>query len=373
MLSSLRSRRSAVTFDLGAAGIRAYQVQQRGGRLRLCDSLDLERATAAADNESPAAPELDTAQLSRLIGQGNFAGDDVTLVVSAPEAQFLPLRLPEQALLQPPDRIEQALKFEVARESRCSADNLELRYWKLPPGHSQKANVMVVVLPSKTTLDWWDGLASRRLNLRRIDVSPCALVRLARQLWTPANTDLWGVLDLGLRHSTLTTVLGTIPTYIRSLTGSAHEWTQRLASAFEVSYAVAEQLKREHGVNSTPAGLRSTGTAGAALRACDLASALSGVLRDALQTLSQEINRCFAYVLQSYPDCNVRRLVLTGGGAALRGLGPLLEKELEVPVCVLSAGEAATSPPWERPLPTPRLDPRAAAAVGAALLDLEAA
>lgn len=374
MVSWLQTRQSGITFDVGAAGIRAYQFRAerwRDHNVRLCDGLQVDR-TPAGDDEQLSAPTVDPGQLSRLIGQARFSGREVTLVLSSPEVQFAPMRLPEQVLSQPPARIEQALRWEVAQESRSNPDELEVRHWTLPQARGQQANVMAVTMPAKTALGWCDDLAAQGLELRRIDVSPCALVRLARQMWTPDEHDLWGVLDLGLRHTTLTVVAGATPVYIRSITGSAHEWTRQVAAAFEVAYPVAEQLKRTHGIQPDLRGSTGGTTGRELLHSEDLTTALSGILREPLHRLAREIGRCFSYTMQGYPDHAAKRLFLAGGGAELTGLTGLLERELDLSVAALAA-TAATAPAWNEPLPDIRFDSRAAVAVGAALLDLEAA
>lgn len=384
MVTWLRPRRSAISFDVGAAGVRAYQLRLRGQRATLCDALQLERdaalvaaatppetAPAANTSAAPPAVETDPAQLGRLIGQAHFEGREICLVLSPPDVQFFPMRLPEQALSQAPERVEQALRWEVAQDSRHSADNLEVRYWKLPHARGQQANVMAVVMPTELALRWYDQLHEQGLTLRRIDVSPCALVRLARCVWTPAAGDVWGVLDLGLRHATLTVVVGTVPTYVRSLSVSPCQWTQKLVDAFEVSFATAEQLKRQQVVELSDRGVRGTPAGRNLVDVADLAGAFSGVLRDSLRTLALEVGRCLSYVLQSFPDAGAKRLFLAGGGAGLGGLTAVLENELGISVNTLAAGDTPGAPQWERPLSGVRAEPRGAAALGAALLDLE--
>lgn len=398
MFAGLRGKRSAITFDVGAAGIRACQLRGRTAP-RVQDTLQIDRMPAVLTGQ-PSAAALDSEQLSRLVGQGRFDGQDVALVVSPPEVQFFPLRLPEAALAQRPERIEQALRFEVAQESRRAADELEVRYWPLPSSLVRDANVMAVVLASATALEWCRRLAACGLRLRRIDASPCALVRVARRQWTPGDADLWGVLDLGLRHATLTVGVGATPVYIRSLSVASHDWTRQLAAAFEIALPVAEQLKCTHGVSRTERGHRAGRAGGDPLNAADLPSVVSSVLRDSLQTLAQEITRCFAYMLQSCPELSVKRLILAGGGARLRGLPGILEAAVGIPVRRLAdetdfpsaAGaapaaqgaaaapgspqaadeeRAAAAPPWEHPLPNVRMEPRIAAALGGAMLDWE--
>jgi Tfp pilus assembly PilM family ATPase len=383
---TMRSKSSAITFDVGAAGIRACQLRRRNGRLQLCDRLGHELA-APAESVEPSLPALDNAQLERLIARGNFQGRDIALVLSPPEAQFYPMRLPPALLAQPRERIEQALKCEVAQESRQSAE-LEVRFWPLPAGRSQQPNVMAAVTPGETAAQWCELAERCRLHLRRIDVSPCALVALARRTAAPAVGEIWGVLDLGLRHSVLTVVIGAVPAYVRALSVSTYDWTCQLAQAFEVDHAVAEQLKREHGVGTPASALlspaaqpggrphgaaRDATAAGTLLNAADLPTAVSTVLRHSLRTLAHEVGRCFSYVLQSYPDLALSRLFLAGGGAASRGLAATLQAALDVPVKVIASdpactGAAADEPGSDAAASAP---PAFAAAIGGALLDLE--
>jgi type IV pilus assembly protein PilM len=362
MVIALRKRRSAVTLDLGSGGTRVCQLAAGRG-----DLLRLEQLPH--DDDTLAVSDVSAGQFRRWLGQGRFCGDHVSLVLSPPEVHFFPLRLPAQALQQPAERVEQALKWEVAQQSRSSPDQFELRYWTLPEGRGPSANVMAVVLPTPAAQRLCDQVERDGLSLRRVDVAPCALVRLARRLWTPAEHDVWGVLDLGLRQATLTVVVGTTPTYVRPVSVSAHQWTQRIASTFDVAYPVAEQIKREHGVG-THAGADET-PAPPDAQGEDLARVCGAVLRDDLRALAQECARCFAYVLQGYPDHEPRQLFLAGGGGRLNGLPEALSQSLDMPVRPLdNRGTEGLS--WAEPLTEVRVEPQTALVVGAALLDLEA-
>jgi hypothetical protein len=413
MFSRFGWRNSAITFDVGAAGIRAYQVTARGSYLTRRDSLRLEllpahgqtatssppahgtRSGSGQDDASrmlalpagppeQAVPPPDYARLTRLVGQGNFTGNEIGLVLSAPEVRFCALRLPKNALAQPAQRIRQALAWEVAREMRTDPSALEVRYWPLPPGHHQGLNVMAVALPIEQALAWHERLARERLHLRRIEVSPCALVHLATRMWTPAPNELWGVLDLGFRRTTLTVVLGRVPAYIRSLSVSSDLWTRRVAAGFEVAHAGAERIKRMHGIQPGERGIRPAQRDQTLLGARDTPSVIFGLVREPLDNLTSQINRCFSYVLQNFSDVSASRLLLAGGGANLRGLAEYLELQLDVAVALLAtevetadgtpgSARAVELPPWERPLPNGTIRPETAAAAGGALLDLEEA
>lgn len=369
MLGRHGNRRSAVTFDFGAAGIRAHQFRARGSRISLWDALelDLPRGDGADSNESPV---VDIARLARLVEQGRFLGRDVALILSPPDVQFSALHLPEQVLTQEPVRIQQALKCEVSRDMRLDPTNLEVRYWRLPPGHYQGLNVMAIAISVEQVTRWFDECGRHRLNLRRIDVSPQALVGLARRMWTPSSTDLWGILDLGFRRTTFTAVVGEVPTYVRCLSASVDDLTRRLSAGLDVSHAVADRLRREYGILPDSRGVRDISAGWQSVRPEDLPRVLFGLLRGTLGDLVEEINKCFSYVLKSFPDLRTGRLFLAGGGANLKGLPEFLEIHVGLPVALLAAETEAETAQWQNPLPDVRFRPEAAASVGGALLDM---
>jgi len=371
MLAHIGSRNSAITFDVGTAGVRAFQLNARGHNLVGRDLLNLELPPAQPSPDSTEfAPEY--GRIARLVGQGNFTGCDVGLVLSPPDVRFCSLKLPKKALAQPEKRLREALAWEVAREMRADAHELEVRHWQLPEGHRQGTNVMAVALPIERALTWHQLVERGGARLRRIDVSPCTLAHLGGRIWTPENNDLWGILDLGYRATTLTVVLGRTPTYIRSLTASSAQWTRRLAESYELSLEEAEQVKRSHGIRAGQRGLRAPEPDQALLDADDIPAITFGLLRERLDQLVRDVNLCFSYVMQNYADVNASRLLLTGGGANMPGLAGFLELQLGLPTEPLASNAGAESTAWERPLPGTNVTPESAAAVGGALLDVDA-
>ena len=372
MLNRFRHRRSAVTFDVGAAGVRAHQVCGRGSQVALCDALALELPQPDdADGKKP--PAVDIARIARIVEQGRFLGRDVALMLSPPDVQVSTLRLPEKVLRLDPDRVQQALKVEVSRDTRLAPADLEVRYWPLPPGHYQGLNLMAVALPVALATQWFEQCRQHRLHLRRIDIAPRAQVQLARRMWTPDEKELWGILDLGVRRATFTAVVGDVPTYVRCLPASVEGWNRRLAEGLDVAPAVADRLKRQYGILPQVRGARETASGWQSMRPEDLPCVLFGLLRGALDDLVGEINKCFAYVLKSFPDLKSGRLLLAGGGANLGGLTDFLAAQLGLPVTRLTTETDADLSAWQDPLPALRFRPEAATSVGGALLDLEAA
>jgi len=405
-------------FDLGTAGIRACQLQTVRGRVRVCDTLHVDlpapgpvgtdaaapgaaspRPAPGADSRSgsPAAcgptpgvgeDNLLGERLARLIGQGSFSGQNVGVVLSSAQVQFHALRVPEAALHQSGETLQQALRWEVARETRTEPQELQVRHWPLACGRSQAPNVVAVALPNQRAEAWINRLRPWGLRLTRLDVAPCAHVRLASLLWPPAPHDLWCVLDLGRRYGTLTVALGNVPAYIRSIQTCTEHWEQIVSDALDVPLALADHLLRTCGIKPRNRDSRvlpdrpiaaaepSHDEGSPALRAPagslpetdELPGVLFGVLGEMLTLLTRDVERCLSYALQSFPESSATRVVLAGGGARLQGLTHYMESVLSLPCTVLRSGATGCHPDG-----VPPFEPDSAAAVGGALLDLEQA
>ncbi len=386
MRSGLWPRKSAIAFDAGASGVRVVQFRRPcGGRLH-AESLAVD-AAPSADASRAAKPDgreptsVDAPLLAHLIEQGDFDGRAVELIAGPPDVSFLPLRVAEATLAQPADVVEQALRWEVAQQSRLAAEDVEVRYWRLPPQAPSQWNIMAVAMPTARIVEWWERLREVGLSLERVEVAPCALARAAQVGWSPAADELWGVLDLGQRHSTLALVIGQAPVYVRALTPCASTATRRIASELQIGEREAARVM--HG-DAAPLG------------ACDSGGALSQLLHNAIaptvRQLCKEVERCFAYIADSLAAAprtaraTVRgaaklptppgesepaapRLFVAGGGACLPGLHDALLHELGFACCVLGADPTSErAADWGV-----RLEPRAAAVLGGALLNLEGA
>lgn len=385
MFDRLRTRQSAITFDVGATGVRACQLLSRSAAFALRDYLAIDFPPAAPDpnpeDSTRTAPQdrivpTDAARLARVASQGSFQGRDVAVLLAPPEIRFHTLRVPDNILKQPSDRVQQALAFEVSREARCEPSELEVRHWPLPPGHQQGLNVMAISLSTRRALEWVAAFEAQNLTLKRLDAMPCALVRFALQndgaIATPTGTDegvaakdVWAVLECGFRQTTLTVVIGDQPAYIRCLPVSTDQWTRRIADAFDLPYAEADELKCRHGISLEGGGGDLSSADLSTMNDDDLPAVVFSILREPLDALVREIDLCVSYVMRSYPDLNVRRLVLAGGGAALRGMDEYLSLHLGVPVTHINAAISGS--------PAHRAGLAGAAAMGGAMLDLESA
>lgn len=357
----LRPRTSAIVFDPGSTALRACQVARRGRAFDVAEwfAVPLDPPDPTAATPATPAPAFDPLRLARLVRQGRFRGTDVALVLSPPMIAFHPLKAPSEVLRLPVEQAQQALAWEIARDTRTEAEALEVRFWPLPAGHSEGLNVMAVSISSEVVRGWAAQFAACDLNLRRVEAAPCAQARAATCHGSPDAGEVWAIADFGLRRTVVTTLLGETPVYVRVLPLCSYDWTRRIAARFDVSIEDAEALKRRFGLTppEDDSGACST----------DVVQAIHTALREDLDLLTRELLLCFKYVLESYPSAAAGRIFLTGGGGALRGLDEFLAANTGLAAEPLTLAGSVGGPPWSGAAT------EAAGAVGAGLLALEAA
>lgn len=309
----LARRRSAVVVDAGATGLRAAQCEVVRRRVRLRDVLRHRWSASPADESGAALP---LCRIARAPLQGDFAGDAVTLLLSPPTVQFHALSVPDAVLQQPPDRLHDALRLEVSREARVEPGDIEVRHWLLPSGHRQRMNVMAISIPAALVRGWVDSLAEQAVCLRGVLPLPCAHVRAVCTRFAPAARELWGLLDLGAARSTFTAVIGATPCYVRNLSAATQAWRQRLASALDVDAERAGDLLFQYGLSEAHAQREAE---------YELRRVLADLLRDPLNDMVRDLERCFAYLLQSYGELEAGRIFVAGGGALVPGVCEFIE------------------------------------------------
>ncbi|MBN2447268.1 MAG: pilus assembly protein PilM [Phycisphaerae bacterium] len=347
-------------FDVGAAGIRLCQVKGRGAQITISDSLQIDlhpREERGEDTECSA----DVGRLVSLVMQGRFTGNRVGLILSPPDAYFHALRVPQSVLGCPPNQIRDALAWEIARETRTEAGDLEVRYWPLPTGHREGLNVMAVALPTERARTWVREFAEHHFDLRHLDVSPRALARAVLWQRKIGPEEIWAIVDIGLRRAAITVLMGDTPIYIRTTPIASDDWTRRLKQGFDVPYGEAEELKRSTAIAACGRGAHPAVSDDMSVDPGEVSTVVFGLLRESLDNLVREINMCISYALESYPDRVAGQIYLAGGGSQLGGLADYLALQLGLDTVSIRVAPNDTDVRAE-----------AAAAIGAAILDLEA-
>lgn len=324
MLAALAiSRRSTpIGIDIGAAGIRAVQLEPRSDGYALVRSATLERRL---DHEASADTGDFGQRLRHCLLQGEFRGKQCVTAMQPQSVQFHALELPPAG----PQDMERLVHFEIERLLGTPEAPIETRYWLLPPTKVAAPTALGVSVARNAVEQSLAGFDHAGLHCLAMDASAAALARFGALLQPRSADHVWGLLDLGQRQTRLILCLGDVPVLIRTVGPGGDDWTTRIANALGISPATADIHKRDHGIVALPRPERDTDPTA---KDVELASVLTGILRTDLLQLAAEIKRSYEYVLSCYPNRRAADLVLVGGGAITPNLDAFLLRNLGITV-----------------------------------------
>ncbi len=308
-LRALRRRRRWFAVDVGSSAVKIAEVTDRGGRIEVVRTGALPVPAGAMEN----GIVRETAALAHAIR--TFAGPDdgarppVVAAVPGRGVIIKRLELPGQT----GETLDDVIEFEAMDAVPEDLGNVNLDYHVLGPSEDGSGLAVLLVAARKSVVASHVRLLENAgLTPAIVDVDHFALARLCDDLSSGRETpSAW--IHVGSRSTTIHLPATDGPGYTTDLPVGGEQLTEGLAEKLRVPRDQAETIKR---------GGPDAVTEGALLDSlCD--------------SLTAQIGRGFNLFAPPGDGTAARRIILSGGSAALTGLGPSLARALdaEVRVC----------------------------------------
>ncbi len=249
------------------------------------------------------------------------------VVVSIPESLVYTKVMSFPVMSSP--ELATAIRWEAEQVIPYPIDKLELSWVVMykPKNNlsTEKMRVLVVAVPSKISSAYVNFMDLLGLEVVRVENETVSLVRsmlIARKI---SGVSL--VVDLGFSNTKMVVAdTNQIYTnYLSSLGGMA--FTRIIAESFKLAVGQAEEYKRAYGLDKT-----------------QFEGKLFTAVEPVLSGLVGDIKKVIASYLASYPDRRIDRLILTGGGAFLKGLVPVLTEQTGLEVGIGNSFEGLRVP-----------------------------
>ncbi|HEX9722594.1 MAG TPA: type IV pilus assembly protein PilM [Candidatus Paceibacterota bacterium] len=246
------------------------------------------------------------------------------IVASLPEQQaFLQIaQLPKMKK----EEVTRAIRFEAENYIPYPLDTMYLDYAIIPPFHNHvdHVDVLLASLPKEAVDPYVAAFEQAGLIPVALEIESLALSRaLMEKQVSPVPVLL---IDLGAVGTNVCIFSGYSLRLTTSLSVSANKLSNAIQGALGVSEEKAEELKLAHGVldEGHPVGKQ-----------------VRDALSEPLGELAQEIEKYLEYHEShmphqhlGVPQKKIKKIMLCGGGANLRGLPDFLTKELKTEVVV---------------------------------------
>jgi type IV pilus assembly protein PilM len=172
---------------------------------------------------------------------------------------------------------------------------------------------LLIAAPKEAVITAVEAVERAGLHVALVDLASFALLRAASRL----DKRVEAIVDIGAQITSVIVHDDGDPLIVRTVPRGSAEITERLATTLKIDVREAEALKCRTGV------VEDAGSDAAAAKA-------SGVIREAVRPLVNEIRSSFAYLNTGDRQTRVARLLVSGGGALLPGLVDLLANQLNV-------------------------------------------
>lgn len=212
-----------------------------------------------------------------------------------------------------------AIRWEAEQVIPYPIDKLELSwvilYKPKDPLSGDKMRVLVVAVPAKVSKSYVDFIDSLGLEVIRVENEAVSLVRSLVMSRKQVGVSL--IVDLGFSNSKFVVADSTqiYTNYISSLGGMA--FTRIIAESFRLPVNQAEEYKRAYGLDKQ-----------------QFEGKLFASVEPVLTGLVGDIKKVVASYLASYPERKIDRVLLTGGGAYLKGLVTLVTEQIGIEVAI---------------------------------------
>lgn len=308
------AKASTVGLDIGTTRVRAVELEHSGSggpTLSRYGEVPLPPGAVRDGEVNDIAVVADA--LKALWTQAKFTSKDVNIGVGNQRVVVREIDVPRM----PASQVRAALPYQVQELLPMPLDEALLDFFPTGEGQSSSGPTlkgMLVAATRDTVNASIMAVESAGLRPRLVDLDSFALLRALARGQDARGTV--AVVEIGARTTHVIVATDGLPRFVRILAGGGQNVTDAVAAALNVDVQRAEEMKRHLGIGATvPPELAAAGEA----------------IGTVVTHLVEAVRNTFTYFAANNGGQGVDRLLLTGGGSHLPGLGQYLSSATRLP------------------------------------------
>ncbi len=300
-----------VGLDIGSSSIKAAQIidSKRGPTLTHFGIVDI--AHGAIEEGTINDPESVAESIRQLFKSYNIKNSNVAVSIGG--YSVIVKKIHVQTMAE--EQLQETIHFEAEQYIPFDISDVNLDFQILGENESNpnQMNVFLVAAKKEMVNDYINLVNLAGLNPCIVDVEAFAL-----QNTFEANYDIQddniALIDIGASKTSLNILKGNSSVFMRDVSLGCGQINQKIMSLIECTFEEAEQLK--YGDNPDR------------LTPEDLKGIVSAVVAD----WCTEIRRALDFFYSTYPEEQIKRIILSGGGAGISEFRQLLATEASAEV-----------------------------------------
>jgi type IV pilus assembly protein PilM len=304
-----------IGLDIGSGSIKAAEIVEtkHGGTLKNFGIIDI--AHGAIEEGTINNPETVAESLQQLFKSSGFNENNVAVSIGG--YSVIVKKIVVQTMAE--EKLQETIHFEAEQYIPFDISDVNLDFQILGESESNpnQMNVFLVAAKKEMLDDYINLMNLAGLNPCIIDVESFALQNSFEASYDAQNQDV-ALIDIGASKTSLNILKNAASVFMRDVSLGCGQINQKIMSLIECSFEEAEQLK----YGNTPDKLSPD----------DLKGIVSSVVAD----WCTEIRRALDFFYSTYPDDQIKRIILSGGGANIAEFRKLLATEASTEVEIIN-------------------------------------
>jgi type IV pilus assembly protein PilM len=305
-------RNRLVGLDIGSKTIKAAEVtdSKRGHTLFKFGMSDI--APGLIEDGAIKDPEAVADTLKNLFKSYGIKNNNVALSIGGYSVIVKKISVPTAT----EDQLQDTIHFEAEQYIPFDINDVNLDFQILGENENNpnQMNVLLVAAKKEMVNDYVSLVELAGLEPKIIDVDAFSLQNVFELNYDPSPDENVALIDIGASKTSLNILKGDNSVFMRDVSLGCGQINQKIASLIDCSIEEAEAIKFGEGSdNISPE---------------DLSDIISSVVAD----WCTEIRRALDFFYSTYPDDQIKKIVLSGGGGNIQELRQLLAVETSAEV-----------------------------------------
>jgi type IV pilus assembly protein PilM len=304
-------KENLIGLDIGSRSIKAAQIvdSKRGHALKHFGIVDI--AHGAIEEGTINDPESVAQSIKELFKSYNIKQNNVAVSIGG--YSVIVKKISVQTMAE--EQLQETIHFEAEQYIPFDISDVNLDFQILGENETNpnQMNVFLVAAKKEMVNDYINLVNLAGLNPCIVDVEAFALQNTFETNYGVQDDNI-ALIDIGASKTSLNILKGNSSVFMRDVSLGCGQINQKIMSLIECTFEEAEQLKYgENPDKLTPEDLK-------------------GIVSSVVADWCTEIRRALDFFYSTYPEDQIKRIVLSGGGANISEFRQLLATEASAEV-----------------------------------------
>ena len=304
-----------IGLDIGSKALKASEIVETKNKRSLKHFGMLDIAYGAIEEGVIKDADEIAASIRKLFKENSFKTQNVAISIGG--YSVIVKKISVQTMTE--EQLQEAINSEAEQYIPFDITDVNLDYQILgeTENNPNRMNVLLVAVKKEVVNSYVNLIQMAGLNPCVIDIDAFALQNIFELNYAPEDENV-ALIDIGASKTSLNILKGNSSVFMRDVTLGCGLINRKIVSLLDCSYEEAEQLK----YSDQPDRISHD----------DVKEIISSVVDD----WCNEIRRALDFFYSAYPDDQIKRIMLSGGGAHIKEFRELLTVETSSEVGIIN-------------------------------------